>query len=178
MSFRQRGFFGRRRRPMRPIVDSIKNVLSATDALVDGATTSLDIARAVDSAATAVVQDVEKGCKIFRIWTEFWVYPSATVAEGVTLQVDAYIWKNPGSNLTAPSPGTTGTSNEKKFIFKEWRGLLSSRTQGGAPYTWKGWIKIPKVYQRMGTDDQIELIVRVDGVAGLICRKHIYKWFK
>ncbi len=177
MPFRQRASFGRRR-PMRPIIDSMKNNVSGLDAIVAGTPLILDIARAVDSAANAVTQDVERGCKIFRIWTEFWVYPSATIAEGTSLIFDAYIFKNPGSNLTAPSPGTTGSSNEKKFIFKEWRGLLSSRTQGGLPYTWKGWIKVPRVYQRMGTDDEIQLVVRVDGVAATICRKHIYKWFK
>ncbi len=177
MPFRQRGSFGRRRR-MGPIVDSIKNVVAGVDALADGTQANLDIARAVDNPTTAVTQDVERGSKIFRVWTEFWAYPITTVAEGVTLLFDAYIWKNPGSNLTAPIPGTTGSSNEKKFIFKEWRGLLSSRTQGGTPYTWKGWIKIPKVYQRMGTDDQIELVILVNGVAATLCRKHIYKWFK
>ncbi len=176
MPFRQRGFFRGRRNRLGTIVDSNKNVKEGIDGIVASTNLVKIIAVAVDSATNTVTTQVERGCHIYRIWLEFWAYTTDTT--DTTAQFNALIGKNPGANLTLPNPGTVGSSNEKKFVFKEWKGLLAAKSQGGLPYTWKGWIKVPKVYQRMGADDTIDFVVRIEGVAGNICHKAIYKWFK
>ncbi len=176
MPFRQRGSFGRRRRSLGTIVDSNKNVKEGIDGIVASTNLVKILALTVDSATNTVTTQVERGCHIYRIWLEFWVY--TTDVTDTTAQFNMLIGKNPGANLTLPNPGTVGSSNEKKFIFKEWKGLLAAKSVGGLPYSWKGWIKVPKVYQRMGADDTIEIVARIEGVAGNICHKAIYKWFK
>ncbi len=178
MPYQRRASYGRRRNTsyLRP-VNSMKNVVNAFTAQPVG-TGSLLIARAVDSATNAVTQDVERGCNIKAIWLEIWIYDSAEAAVGVTSGIDFYIWKDPGANLTPPIPGTEGSSNEKKFIFKSWKGLTGARTQGSPPYAWRGWIKIPKRYQRMGTDDLFELQFNATGVNKIVCTNLIYKWYK
>ncbi len=166
------------RRQLGNIVDSNKNVIDPLIAAAAGTTTQIDIADTQDSATLAVADDVERGCLIKAVWLEFWVRPTAEVAVGITEVFVAYVIKNPGFNLTPPNPATVGTSNEKKFIFKEWKGLIHAATQGVQPYSWKGWIKIPKLYQRMGANDKLTFVFRVDGVNSLMCMKIIYKWYK
>ncbi len=166
------------RRNLGSIVNSTKNVVSAFTGISTGAQTDLLIARAVDSAALATTTDVERGCLIKAIWLELWAYNSVEAAVGVTHGIDAYIIKNPGDNLTPPIPSTTGSSNEKKYIFKEWKGLTGARTQGALPYSWRGWIKIPKRYQRMGADDRFEFVSIATGANIIQCTNFIYKWYK
>ncbi len=179
MSFRRGGFRQRnsRKRSLGNIVDSIKNIGSVFTASATGVKTIVNVAIAKDSPVTANVTEVKRGSKIFRIWLEIWIYASAEAVAGITHGIDFYIYKDPGANLTPPIPGTTGSSNEKKFIFKTWKGLIGARTQGSAPYTWKGWIRIPKIYQRMGTDDRIDLVFQSTGVNAILCTNTIYKWF-
>ncbi len=160
------------------IVDSNKNIVSSFQGIGAATKTDIIIARAVDSATNAVTEDVERGCKLKAIWIEFWVYATQDIAEGVTTGIEMYVIKNPGANLTTPSPGTEGSSNEKKFIFKSWKGLIGQRTDGSPPYFFKGWIKIPRLYQRMGADDLIQLVVLATGSSIVLCRKFIYKWYK
>ncbi len=179
MSFRQRGSFGRRFRGRpRPVIDSNKNIVSELTAVADGVKNNNTIAEAQDSAALAVTQDVERGCSIRAIWIEFWISATEEIAVGVTNAVDLYFWKNPGSNLTSPTPGTTGSSNEKKFILKQWKGLVGARSLGFQPYTWKGWIKIPKSQQRMAANDLWQIVIRPTGTNIIFCHNYIYKWYK
>ncbi len=179
MSFRQRAFSRRRPTRLGRIIDSNKNSISRLDGIVAATKTELDIAIAVDAAANASAAQVTRGCKIFKIWVEFWVEATENITLGVTNSFDGYFIKNPGDNLTTPTPGTQGTSNEKKFIFKTWKGLLTPvRTNGGPYYNWKGWVKIPRVYQRMGADDTITFVVISTGTNMLVCSQFIYKWFK
>ncbi len=173
MPFRQRGFSGRSR--LGTIVDSNKNEVNGVVAITASANFANVIAITVDSAALTTATQVERGCKIFKFWLEFWYYGLS--AGNTNDIIDAYILKNPGSNLTPPNPGTVGTSNEKKFVFKEWKGLAGNKSLGGSPYAWKGWIKIPKIYQRMGADDLLSFVVR-SPTTGQLCFKLIYKWFK
>ncbi len=146
-----------------------------------GTTTTLlqtDIAVAQDSASVAVPQDVERGCTINNIW--YSVDFCGLAASGLNNDITAYIWKNPGNNLTAPGPGTYGTSNEKKFIFKNFHAMVMRNQDGNAPVHWEGWLKVPKQYRRMGTADKIEFVVAnsISGGTGHFSVNFIYKWFK
>ncbi len=170
--------YGMRKQGLSGQINSSKNVVDVIIGNAAGTNSTTILARAVDAATNAVAVDVTRGCKIYRIWVEIWVYATQEVAVGVTTQIDGFIIKNPGANLTVPSPGTVGTSNEKKFVFKESKGLIGARTEGATPYQfWRGWIRIPKTYQRMGADDLIQLVLRPTGTTSVTCLKCIYKWF-
>ncbi len=179
MPFRQRGSYGRRPSRLGQVIDSNKNSISRLDGIAAATKTEIDIALTVDAAANASAAQVTRGCKIFKFWMEMWVEGTADITLGTTYSFDGYIMKNPGDNLTSPTPGTQGTSNEKKFIFKTWKGLITNvRTNGDPFYMWKGWVKVPKIYQRMGADDTLTLVVISTGGAMLLCTQFIYKWFK
>ncbi len=177
MPYRQRGFFRPRRQFLRP-VNSNKNIVTAFTASTAGTKTTIVVANAVDSAALATTNQVERGSAIKAIWLELWIWATEEIAVGVTTGIDAYIIKNPGTNFTNPIPGTVGSSNEKKFVFKSWKGLIGPKTQGFPAYFWKGWIKVPKGMQRQGANDRFDFVFQSTGTNVLVCHNFIYKWFK
>ncbi len=178
MPYRRRGSFMQRRgSSLGRMINSRKNVVSAFTGLNAGTDGTLAIATAQDNPTLAVTNDVAFGCVIKAIWVEFWCYATQDIGEGVTTGLDAYIIKNPGTNLTNPTPGTIGSSNEKKFIFRTWKGLIGQRTDGSPPYNFRGWIKIPKRYQRMGANDLFSFVFRSTGTNIIMCTNFIYKWY-
>ncbi len=169
--------YQQRRRSSLQVIDSIKNIPNAFTALAADTTVTVGLAIAKDTPVTTGTTEVKRGSKIFRIWLEFWISATEVQATAITNGVDLYIIKNPGANLTVPTPSTVGSSNEKKFVFKTWKGLTGTRTEGFPAYSWKGWIKIPKIYQRMGTDDRIDIVARTTAADGILCLNAVYKWF-
>lgn len=169
----------RSRRMPRAVVTYVKNSVSLLSPAAAAAKTTIEIAKAVSQGvySNLNVTEVTHGSYIRKIWCEFWVEGTADVTIGTTNSFDAYIWKNTGNNLTAPTPGTQGSSNEKRFIFKTWKGLLGpSRTNGQPFYFFRGWIPVPRSMQRMATDDRIQMVFISTGVASLVCNQWIYKW--
>ncbi len=175
MPYRRRGSY---RRPRNYAVTvSNKNSVSLLLAGTAGATLITDIVDTQDSATLAVADDVQRGCIVKAVYCELWVRASEDIAVGVTTAFEAYIIKNGGNNLTPPVPGTQGTSNEKKYIFKSWKGLIGAQTASWhQPYSWKGWIKIPKIYQRFGANDKLQLVSLSTGSNMVQCTLFIYKW--
>ncbi len=171
MPFRRRAS---RRSNLGSIVDSMKNV---SDSFLSTGTTlqAVDLAIAKDTPVTANQNEVKRGSLIKAIWISFDVCGLA--ASGVLQRTGLYLIKNPGANLTIPGVFTVGTSNEKKFVIKQWQFMTMRNQDGNPPFHWEGWIRIPKRYQRMGTDDQWKLAVQVDAAAGHASFQIIYKWY-
>ncbi len=175
MPFRQRGSF--RRRPNYAVTVSNKNSVSLLTGITAGTTGTVDIVDTQDSATLAVVDDVQRGCIIKAVWVELYARASADIDVAVTTAFEAYIIKNPGANLTVPTPGTQGSSNEKKFIIKTWKGLIEAQAGGlHMPYIWKGWVRIPKGYQRFGANDKLSFVSLPTGTNIVQCTLFIYKW--
>ncbi len=172
----QRGF--RYRGGMRPVINSIKNVISSALAGATATTINLDLAKAVNTPVNTVTTDVSQGCLIKAIYIAFTCSAIAEVAVGTSNFVEMYLFKNVGANLTRPTPGSIGSSNEKRFVIKMWKGIIRAPTQGFPSFTFRGWIKIPKKYQRMATDDVWQFVTRSEGVGHLNCLLAIYKWYR
>ncbi len=137
---------------------------------------SKNLVISVSNAVNTSTAQVERGCTIKSIWISLDF--CGLSASGVLAVTRVYLIKNPGANLTAPDPGTEGASNEKKFIFKEWSQMTMRNQDGNPPYHWEGWVKIPRQYQRFGTDDSIQLVYDISVGAGHISVQAIYKWFR
>ncbi len=138
---------------------------------------SEDVAKAVTSPAPTNQTDVSHGCLIKAIWLS--IDMCGTLGSGVANSMFLYLIKNPGANLTAPDPIAAGTSNEKKFIIRFWSAMVMRNQDGNNPYHWEGWIKIPKRYQRMGTDDLWTLVNQnTTAGTGLYHYEFIYKWYR
>ncbi len=141
-----------------------------------GATTqTILVAKATNTPLSTVNSDVTNGSIIKAIWCSFDVCGLA--GTGVLQRTALYLIKNPGDNLTEPNPFVAGTSNEKKFIWRSWQFMTMRNQDGNNPNHWEGWLKVPKRYQRMGTDDVINFVHQTSTAAGHISTQFIYKWY-
>ncbi len=160
----------------RPIINSIKNSMI----FAVGTTGTLGVltaAKAVTSPSPTVLNDVSHGCIIKAIYLI--ADGCGLGGTGVLNNMNFYLAKNPGDNLTLPAPNSVGGSNEKKFIFRQWQFMIMRNQDGNVPFHWEGWIKIPKRYQRMGTDDTIQLVEQnTSGLTGHFSCQFIYKWYR
>ncbi len=135
------------------------------------------IAKAKNTPLSTVLNDVQNGCIIKAVWLS--LDGCGLGGTGVLNNQSFYLMKNPGDNLTPPGPFSVGTSNEKKFIFRQWSFMIMRNQDGNTPFHWEGWIKIPKRYQRMGVDDTLNLVVaNTSGVTGHFKLEAIYKWYR
>ncbi len=132
-----------------------------------------DIAKAVNSPSNTVTTDCRHGATIKSIWISLDFCGLA--ATGVQQEISCYLFKNPGANLIPPGAFAVGSSNEKKFIFKQWIAMTMRNQDGNPPYHWEGWIKIPKRYQRLGTDDILQIVFGSDTSTGHGFFQAIYK---
>ncbi len=135
-------------------VNSEKHVVDSTVAITSTIVNKI-IAKAVTAPSNTVDDDCRRGGIIKAIWISLDFCGLGT--SGVNQRTIVYLMKNPGANLTAPGVFAVGTSNEKKFVIKMWSQMTMRNQDGNPPYHWEGWVKIPKRYQRMGTDDTWQL---------------------
>ncbi len=164
----------RRRSFVRPIINSITNRVNFAIGSL-GATQSVIIAKAVTSPAPTVNSDVSHGCIIQAVYVI--INGCGLGGTGVINDMDIYLIKNPGNNLTNPAPISVGTSNEKKFVFKTWKFMIMRNQDGNVPFHWEGWVKVPRKYQRMGTDDVLYIVVaNTAALTGHFSGLLIYKW--
>ncbi len=172
-----RHYTGRRRRTssVARIVNSIKNVVN-TSIGTTGTLSGQLIALATNSPLSTVQHDVENGCVIKAVYLI--VDGCGLGGTGVLNDMAFYFLKNPGANLTPPGAFVVGTSNEKKFVFRQWKYMIMRNQDGNTPFHWEGWIPIPKRYQRMGVDDTLTLqIANTSGLTGHFSFQAIYKWY-
>ncbi len=167
----RRGGFSRKLRLV--TINSVKHVVDFVFTLTTSNQTAF-IAKAVNAPSNTVTTDCHHGSTIKAIWLSFdFCGTGATGARQDTMMI---LFKNPGANLTPPGVFSIGSSNEKKFVIKQWSAMTMRNQDGNPPYHWEGWIKIPKRYQRMGTDDLWEIVIGQDVTGGghLFCNA-IYK---
>ncbi len=170
-----RRFMGRRRSfGLRPVINSIKNMPNGSIPL-DTTQQSVDLAKAVNAPSNTVSTDTAHGSVIKAIWLSLDV--CGLGASGGLVRSLTYIMKNPGANLTPPGSFSIGTSNEKKFVIRTFSAMLMRNQEGNPPVHWEGWIKIPKRYQRMGTDDTWVLSSGLNSGTGHLMWQAIYKWY-
>ncbi len=134
-----------------------------------------NLAKAVSNPVNTVTTDVRHGCIIKALWLS--IDFCGLAATGALQQTSVYLIKNAGANLSPPSAFSVGSSNEKRWIIKQWSSMTMRNQDGNPPYHWEGWIKIPRRFQRMGTDDLWQLGWEVDTLTGHGTVQCIYKWY-
>ncbi len=158
---------------LRP-VNSIKNIFEFVET-VGTSTQSNILAKAVSNPVNTVTNDVQNGSTIKAIWLEFDVCGLA--GSGAVQRTNIYLVKNPGANLALPGAFAVGSSNEKKFVIKMWHFMTMRNQDGNPPFHVAEWVKIPRRYIRMGTDDTWNLVWESDTLTGHFTGSAIYKWF-
>lgn len=157
----------------RPI-NSVKNIVDTTSLATAGGTTAdVDLATVVNDY-TGTANTVPIGAKIAGIYLFVQILNTTTIGN-----VDWYVIKTDGNTIAAaPTPGTTGGNNVRRWILHEEKGIPGSVTAtGSGPLTFRGVIKIPRGRQRMGDNDFIRLRLRSSNEY-MYCVKCIYKWYQ
>ncbi len=157
---------------MRPTVNTEKHDLSFIASLT-GTNSVQTVAKAVTAPSNTVNTDCHRGGHIKAIWCS--IDMCGLGATGINIRGGCYLIKNVGANLTPPGVFAVGTSNEKRFVIRHWHAMLMRNQDGNNPYHWEGWVKIPKLYQRMATDDKWELVSAVNSSTGHGAYQFIYK---
>ncbi len=177
------------RRRTRAVTTSVKNI--AEFAGIVPATTNtvfLNMTESVDPVNVLLSDNnaVQRGCRISSFFVSIFIYTEGgEVANEVPL-VDWYIIKDPGGNMSAtrfsanglPTPGTTGTHENKRYIFHTEKGLAGGgdASLNGVPMVFKGVLRIPRGFQTQRINDRIVFVIRTN-FASKVCVQFIYKWY-
>ncbi len=177
----------RRRSGIYP-VDATKNVIDKSSIIAATTNTVLvTVAHAVNSASLATDNEVTRSSTINGLYLSLFIYSEGgEVANEVPL-ADWYIIKDSADHMgTAgfaatglPTPGATGTHENKRYIFHTEKGLAGGgdASLSGVPMVFKGVIGIPRGFRRMAMGDKITIAIRTN-FASKVCVQCIYKWYK
>ncbi len=172
------------RRNLHPVI-STKNV-SETSSIVGAGvnTVLLTLVNTVDAPTLAATNSVARGATVNGVFLSIFIYSEGgEVANEVPL-ADWYIIKNPGGNFTTfsatglPTPGATGSFDNKRFIFHTEKGLTGGGDASltGVPMVFKGVIALPRGFRKMNANDSVQICIRTN-FAAKVCVQAIYKWF-
>lgn len=170
---------------LRPI-NSRKNIAEISGILAATTDSVLDnIILGVDQADLAVNEEVTTGSTVNGFFFScFFIAEGGEVANEVPL-VDWYIIKDPGGTFGTtfdathlPTPGATGTHQNKRFIIHTEKGLAGGgdASTAGVPMIFKGVIVIPKGMRRIAVNDRFRFVARAN-FATKFCVQAIYKWY-
>lgn len=171
MSFRSRF---RRGNALRP-VNRIKHVVDKQAGVSLGTNNTTFLADAKDAPVLGNPAEVQTGCTINGIFLVVEVYARTASA---LANVYMTVVKNPGGNITLPTPNTVGTSDDKRYVIHQEMVMLNRQIDGNPRTLFKGVIVLPRGYRRFGPGDQLTLQIRPPGVDIDLCIQCHYKEFR
>jgi len=151
---------GRQALRLRP-VNSRKHVVD-TNGLVTLALQSVtDVINTVDAPAQTTVNGVLTGSVVKAIYLRVEVKGGAVTASGVE-NIYMGVFKNPANDLAIPTLDNVGASDRRKYMIHQEMLMTNVATaEASFPRTlFKGVIVIPKLYQRNGFDDKLQVILQ------------------
>ncbi len=164
---------------MRPI-NTVKHTVDFQDAVPAGTQVEKSLAIAVDNPDyQAFANQTTTGSHVRSIFLNVQVITS-TNAVGAINNCYMYVFGNPGSTIplaSFPPVNEVGTSNLRKMIFHQEMAMLAQENDSIPITLFKGVLKIPKKFSRMGVDDKIAIQVGtpVGGPEIESCIQCIYK---
>ncbi len=168
----------RSRMALRPI-NRIKHVVDQSAVLAKATDFEMTIALATDTPALGVTSAVETGAKINGVYLRFETASNDAIDLGAIPNFYFLVAKNPGGNVTIPSPFSVGVSDNKRFVIHQEMAMIENKGQGANPRTiFNGVIVIPKGMRRMGPNDQLLVKVQCPQLDTVVCMQAHYKEFR
>ncbi len=159
-------------------IQRIKHIVEAEGNVDDSPVSTVDLINTVDSPAFTNAVNCETGSRVHGIYLHLEVsHTSGTGRPNIYF----IIFKNPGANLTAPDPKAVGITDERKYVIHQGMVMMSGDAANGLPRVmFDGVIRIPKLYQRNGIKDKLQLVIRTGttDLAADFCLQCIYKEFR
>ncbi len=159
---------------LRP-VQSLKHIVDKQGGLLVNTTVFENLVEAKDAPTLANVSEVQTGATVSALFLNVQVAASSTSA---LANVYLAVYKNPGGNLAALDPQSTGDSDDKRFIIHQ-EMIMTEKNTTAIPRTlYKGVLVIPRGYKRMGYNDRLIVALKSPGVTMDYCVQCIYKEFR
>ncbi len=171
MSFRSRFRRGNNLRP----VNRIKHVRDRQLGIILAVQTNELLIVARDAPTLAITNEVETGSTVNAIYLNVEAY--ATTA-GALANIYMIITKNPGGNITDPSPNAVGANDNKRFVIHQEMKMLEQSVNGNPRTIFNGVIVLPRGYRRFAPNDQLDISFLAPGVNCNICYQAHYKEFR
>ncbi len=168
--------FRRNRNFLRP-VNSVKHIIDVQGGLVADTNSFTVLALGDDNPVLTSASEVQKGCKISSIYLDVQIVGLA--AGGVLNNVYMYVFKNPAGLIsTFPEGNKTGVSEFKKQIFHTEMKMTGSSDSDIPQSLFKGVLRIPQRFQRMGALDTIGMVLYCPAATANFCIQCIYKEYR
>ncbi len=163
---------------LRP-VHRIKHVIDSSQTTAGAATSFFTIAVAVDAPVLANTTEVETGAKVNGFYIRFETASNEAIDLGAIPNSYFYVWKNPGGNLTRPTPNAVGANDNKRFVIHQEMSMIENKGQGSNPRTmFNGVVVVPKGMRRMGPNDKWEVVFLNPTLNVVNCLQCHYKEFR
>ncbi len=167
----------RRMSRLRP-VQSLKHIVDISQSLAANTLLPITLIKAVDTPVLANRAEVQQGSTVSSIYFRLEMASNQATSLGAIPNFYMAIFKNPGNNLTNPSPVLLGSTDLKKFVIHQ-EMVMFENVQGGNPrVVFQGVIKIPRQYKRFGYNDQLVCLIQAPSLITVSCLQCIYKEFR
>ncbi len=156
-------------------VNTVKHVIDIQLGLIGGTVTTSDIVAGDENPATANPTEVNIGSHVKSFFLNVQVAATGTAS---LANVYMMVYGNPGNNIpfsNIPNPNVVGTSDFKKMVFHQEMIMTEKNTTAFPRTLFRGVIKVPRKFQRIGTNDNIKLAFFSPGVNYDLCFQCIYK---
>ncbi len=165
------------RRGMRSPINRIKHVVDSSGTLTAGTPIVQSLAKSDDAPVLANTTECLTGSVVNGIYLHLEAVPNETDA-GAIPNVYMMVMKNPGANLTFPSPNAVGADDNKRYVIHQEMIMLNNLAGGNPRSVFNGVIVIPKGYRRMGPGDALQISVFSTAVNIAFCYQAHYKEFR
>ncbi len=159
-------------------VNSIKHVVDLQGGTALDTSVEEIIIEGTDSPVhTANPQHVNQGAVVNSIFLNIQVAASSTQA---LANIYMFVYGNPGGNIPAgsiPKANAIGISDFRKNVFHQEMTMTEKNTTAIARTLFKGVLKLPRKFRRIGINDQIGISFLSPGVTFDYCVQCIYKEF-
>ncbi len=171
--------FGRRNSFRLHPVNTLKHVVDQQLSIEAGTETDVLLAAGSENAASTNAPQCDIGAHVRTIFLNVQVVPT-TDATGLINNAYMYVFGNPGNNIPStefPPVNEVGTSDARKQIFHQKMAMLSDSNDSIPIALFKGVLKIPRKFSRMGVNDQISVRIGTPTGGAVInaCVQCIYK---
>ncbi len=159
---------------LRP-VNTVKHVIDQQDGIAIAAKSPTDIIRGKEQPVLANRAEVNVGAHVKSFFLNVQIAASSTAA---LANLYFIIYGNPGNNIGAgsiPAANAVGVSDFKKQVFHQEMLMTEKNTTAFARTMFRGVIKIPRKFQRIGFEDAITISFFAPGVTFDVCWQAIYK---
>ncbi len=158
---------------LRP-VNTQKHIVDSQGGLVAATQSDTTLVFGVDNPTFAASpEQCTIGSHVKAIFLNIQVAASSTAA---LANVYMYVYGNPGNNVpTIPNGNVVGTSDFRKMVFHQ-EMIMGEKNTTGIPRTlFKGVLKIPRKFNRIGAEDKIAVQLFSPGITWDFCIQCVYK---